>query len=782
MTTSYWSILKNHIYSIVVIAACAYLVSLITWSSERYSGSGDAIYVGPSLLRNAIPFPPYWNNSADGGSSAFIALLVSAMAVATYVTNSLQPIYIFLFGLSPLVTGGVCVYPLAFAITRSRIGSLIASLMFSWNTYSIVGVHGGQAIQSNALVLTALVYLGMYKSFESVSWRVYVWATSFAFALQAAFDPRFAYMCFLTLFVVFFMQAVTNSQSVTWVRFAVVLCCMVISAAVLQAPWLFGLVVGNNQSILPSAYTSVAALESLSWARLSHVMSMMHPYFPITILWSDESNLIWLRNFDIVGLLIIFGMWRGRGELRIIQVATAFILTSFLSKGINAPSSDVNVWVFEHVPGMFMFRDPVKWMGLSMLFGSLLVGVSVRELWNFINKLKSPGITARVLTVSGMLFIALAVPLSPFVQRSSALRVGLLAPRVMAPEDVRFNQEVERKQVALRVLVVPSGLESFDLSSETDMWSLLPAVDSYWRSFVPGVVDAESGSKLLGSILFKTILRVSNIHYIVVPPDYGGWVFGRDRRGGLDGGVGFDQTVEMVARTTGFARNESYADRAVFEVPDPLGPVFVVDRLRGGLGDEVLRVGGEAAVEWGGGVVGGEELLLALPSDIGHGDGVGLRRVSGSRYVARLGKEGGGWVVLSEAYAAGWRAYVVPDTEPAPALVGAYEAAPWWRGAWWWMWPGAAARLGRWELGEHVKVNGFMQAWRVPVRAPEAGGQWLVVEYYPQRAYEAGWLVTLTAGAVVAGIGVVTAGRWCIVGVGAARSGSVRLGAWVRRR
>jgi hypothetical protein len=261
---------------------------------------------------------------------------------------------------------------------------------------------------------------------------------------------------------------------------------------------------------------------------------------------------------------------------------------------------------------------------------------------------------------------------------------------------------------------------------------------------------------LLGSPLFGSLLRIGNFHYVLVPADPDGWVFGRDRKGSGPEVPGFDAMVQIVEETTGLVRRSTFSDRAVFDVPNPMGPMFVVRQLRTGDREDVIRQGVQATMPWGGSATPSNGVLLGIPEDSIGQESNWLQRIGGSRLVGLVDLDSDGWLVLSEEYADGWKAYLVPETEPRPAIVASADAWPAMRSSWWWLWPGSAANLDRWALGGHVKVNGYMQGWRIP----QAGSYRLVVEYLPQRGYEAGWLVTiggLMSATLVVGAGMVRA-------------------------
>jgi hypothetical protein len=579
---------------------------------------------------------------------------------------------------------------------------------------------------------------------QAMRWKL---SASLALAAQAMFDPRFSYVTFLGVGIVLasVSQRLPRTAWQSGVTSVQLVASMLGGAVVVQAPWLAGMLSNPGVSPLPESYSDGSWLSRLSVARLINIMSLHHPYFPSQLVWDSSQLPVGQEAMLLLGAALIAGAWVGRREPLIVGYAAAFVVTAFLAKGVQPPWEGVFRWIFAHVPGMSMFRDPVKWLPLSTLFASLLVGVSAREMGLALLRARSGvWVSAWMLSLI-VLAAAVVTPVVPYLAPGIDLRGGLLKREPFTAEDTAFNTELATRGEPFRVLVVPWGVSRIEFTSETEVWALYDLVLGRWGPFIPRserMIDHYAN--LLGSPLFRSLLRIGNFRYVLVPSDPDGWVFGRDRRGFGPDVPGFDEMAQMVGDTTRLTRRPAFAERAVFEVPDPMGPAFAVRRLRIGQREDVARQGVQATAIWDGSVVRSSDLLLGLPDDAFEASAVYVQRIAGGRLAGRLELDDAGWIVLSETYADAWRAYLVPAFEPEPALMSIDRVWPSMRGAWWWLWPDNARRLDRWVLGERVRVNGYMQAWRVPSPGPF----WFVIEYLPQRAYEGGWLVTLSAASV----------------------------------
>lgn len=729
---------------LAVVIVLSLAVSLSTWVSSAEVGSGDAAHIGKTTIRTMTPFISYWTQGMDGAAFAWQAVFYSLVALSVSVTNSQVPIYIAVFVFSPIAIGALATYPIARYSIGNRFGALVTCLLFGWNTHSLIGLHGGQFLQVAPITFMPVILYVAIRAVETPSIGRWRWLAVLAFAVQAMFDPRFCYITLLGVGIM--LVAVGQTFPVpawrTGLASVHLFAWMAVGALIVQAPWLAGMLSNPGVSPLPASYSDGSFLSGLSVARLVNVMSLHHPYFPSQLVWDMSQLPLGGEALAPLGVLLILGAWLGRRNPVIVGASVAFVASAFLAKGVQPPWEGVFRWIFAHVPGMSMFRDPVKWLSLSTLFASLLVGVSAREMGLALLRARLGVQVSAWMMPLVVLAAAVVTPVVPYLVPGIDLRGGLLKREPFTAEDTAFNTEMASRGEPFRVLVVPWGASRIEYSSETEVWPLYNLVLGQWGPFIPRserMIDQYAN--LLGSPLFRSLLRVGNFRYVLVPPDPDGWVFGRDRRGFGPDVPGFDEMAQMVGDTTRLTRRPAFVERAVFDVPDPMGPAFAVRRLRIGKREDVARQGVQATAVWDGSVVGSSDLLLGLPDDVFDASAVHVQRIAGGRLAGRLALDDAGWIVLSETYADAWRVYLVPASEPEPALMSIDRVWPSMGGAWWWLWPDNARRLDRWVLGERVRVNGYMQAWRVP----NAGQYWFVIEYLPQRAYEGGWLITLSA-------------------------------------
>ena len=161
------SFLFPAVIDFILLGIFSIVMSYCTWMKSAEIGSGDGVYIGSTIIRNAIPFIPYWNWGMDGAGFAWQAVFFSIVALTTSISESQIPIYISVFGFSPITLGALATYPLARYSIGNRFGALVACLLFGWNTHSLVGLHGGQFLQVAPITFMPVILYVAIRAIEA---------------------------------------------------------------------------------------------------------------------------------------------------------------------------------------------------------------------------------------------------------------------------------------------------------------------------------------------------------------------------------------------------------------------------------------------------------------------------------------------------------------------------------------------------------------------------------------------------------------------------------------
>ena len=315
---------------------------------------------------------------------------------------------------------------------------------FGWivyviNTYILMVIGGGQVTIAMAYAIAPLVlgkFIQITKNKEQITDnrqqrtknRFLRKSLTFGLilAIQIMFDPRIAYITLLACGLYMIYQWYLK-------RFNIVSLfhCFIVSlflVAGLHSYWLLPMLMNKSIGIetLGEAYTATKAVKYFSFASFSNTISLLHPNWPENIF----GKIYFMRSeFLLIPVLVYLGLLflknpksqipnpksrcKNRGcstkKSAQIQISKSKILNNltikqfdnktilffsflgllgaFLAKGANPPFGGVYLWLFEHFPGMIMFRDPTKFYLLIAVSYSVLIPFSVYNLANWIKEI-----------------------------------------------------------------------------------------------------------------------------------------------------------------------------------------------------------------------------------------------------------------------------------------------------------------------------------------------------------------------------------------------------------
>ena len=171
--------------------------------------------------------------------------------------------------------------------------------------------------------------------------------------------------------------------------------------------------------VLPETYGETGWVEFLSFARFSGALSLLHPFWPENIFGKTYffrpmflilpvlaySSLLFineltssrvneftekkaheftsLKSKKITNSLINNSLIANK---IILYFALLALVGAFLAKGSNPPFGEIYLWLFKNVPGMNMFRDPIKFYVLTAIAYSVLIPFSISRSYEWLRK------------------------------------------------------------------------------------------------------------------------------------------------------------------------------------------------------------------------------------------------------------------------------------------------------------------------------------------------------------------------------------------------------------
>ncbi len=554
-------------------------VGFIVWTifSQWFSGSvrigGDWPFYFKETLANFSTIPTLWTYGRGGGLGG-VSPVMNLDAYERFLfqifvqTFSLDFTTVFFYGWFGLF--------LFLSITSSYIFSrlvhtgvierAITVLVFLTNTYVLMLVGGGQmgvalSYVSTPFMLTYFIRLIRLLRDQKVNLRSVRYCSLkllLSIALVIFFDPRIAFVVCIALGVYLLVSLPEIFARGRIVKNFITLSGVFVLALGLNGFWLIpeNITKDNPLSGVASS-VSLGSVKFFSFADFSHALSLLHPNWSENIFGKTyflDSVFLFLPFLAFLALLGIFRSARSKnisaGDSFVNKIQVYFIILAligvFLSKGTNPPFGIIYEYLFTHVPGFVLFRDPTKFYILTILSYSILIPIGIKY-------------------ISGLLEYQkylkwLKIYLFPIIVVIFLLSwTYMVRPALTGNLGGTFSKHT-----------VPSGFQDFqsvllkdDTFSRT-LWVPRQSRFSYYDSNHPPVelstlslatTSAEFSIQLQDPVFQKKLIA-SGIGYLVVPADPLGELFVEERKYSQALRDGYVQVLESVPWLTKIANKD----------------------------------------------------------------------------------------------------------------------------------------------------------------------------------------------------------------------------------
>lgn len=392
--------------------------------------------------------------------------------------------------------------------------AVLAPAIYVLNTYILMIVGGGQILGIGmAYALFPYVVYFFLKVTDRPNLRNSLFM-GVILAAQTLFDIRIAYISF---FALLFLLLYAKRDSL----FKVILFGSVIPIIIvlfLHAFWVFPFLIAPRNPIkeLGDIYSTTGAVKFFSFATLENSISLLHPNWPSNLFGKVE---FMKPEFLLVPVLAFSSLLsaakkKDKKSRMIIIFSLIALFGAFMAKGSQDPFGGVYLFLFEHFPGMQMFRDPTKFYVLVALSFSILIPYSIESIFLLVRK--------RYYSLSIFVPVLILIYFAVLIRQAFIPGLpGLFKTTSIPPEYIKLEKLLSEKGQFYRTLWIPTTSRFSYYSPER------PIVSAY------GLFLTQDYNKLSASLSARTsekLLEDFSVKYVVVPLDSRGEIYLKDRK------------------------------------------------------------------------------------------------------------------------------------------------------------------------------------------------------------------------------------------------------------
>lgn len=447
---------------------------------------------------------------------------------------------------------------------------VLAGFFYTTNTYILMVVGGGQmgvALAYSVAPLVLTFFMQCVNTITVSNPKLSILA-GLTLALQVLFDPRLAYitMIFIVLYVLFnllpFLITAEKLKNNLYLIYKYGFYIFIIPLGVtvlLHMFWILPLIFLRQNSIesLGGAYTASSMVRFLSFANFSDSLSLLQPNWPDNIfgkIYFMRPQFLFLPILAYVSLLFL--SFKHKQSLLISKTILFFsfigLVGAFLGKGANPPFGDVYIFLFDHVPGFVVFRDPTKWYLLTAVAFSILIPYSV---YSISSKIKNANLLSRNY-FSDLFLLAVVCCLLLLISPALLGQLSGTFKKDEVPRDyIVFKNFLHSQTDFSRTLWVPRQ-QRFSYFSKTH-----PPVEAMYLVHATNSAQAIDKMKKNG----PSALAQLSIKYVIVPYDSTEDIFLKDRK--YDEKE-YQKTIKMLEEIPWLQKIDGFGEIAVFGTPE----------------------------------------------------------------------------------------------------------------------------------------------------------------------------------------------------------------------
>lgn len=298
-----------------------------------------------------------------------------------------------ILGLGIIVSGFLGLWKLLSHFRINDWGKGIASVFFILNSFFLLMFDGGQFTLNLAYVTLPFAILSFIKLLEFPGWKARSIFALFVL-LISIFDIRIIFLLAIILgcyFVFKLFFSLGRHDAINLFKNLFFSSSFAIFILIgFHSYWIIPSLLAKTPH-LPVTYDRLAQVDFLSFSSLGHSLFLQQPHWYKNV-FGRISQIKF--EFILIPLIVFLSPILIKKNRSIGFWLLIALLGIFLSKGSQDPLPGIYLWLFGHIPGFSLFRDPVKFYFLTALAYSVLIGFAVNAIdkLTFKNKIANRGI------------------------------------------------------------------------------------------------------------------------------------------------------------------------------------------------------------------------------------------------------------------------------------------------------------------------------------------------------------------------------------------------------
>jgi hypothetical protein len=567
---------------LAILIITLFIIVFRSFFSLASVGGKDWDYLFRETIEDFTLFPSAWSSTRAGNLGSYDGPFAYMFFYSRFIPKILVDFFHVNHGFIEKITWFwfflffVFFSPLYLFKTLhfSSLSKLFGLFIFIFNTYVLMVIGGGQmgvAIGYSLMPLILALYIKSITKKDTKN-KIFLGLTC---ALSLAYDPRITYLSFaLILFYTIFNHSNIRPKTVIKTLFII----LIITVGI-HFYWIFPMLTIHSNFLLDDYGTS-RWLKFLSSGDFSHTLSLLQPNWPENIFGKTyfmRPEFIILPILAFSSLLFIdkpqvkkfnLSIFSNFHEYKLVLFFVLLALTgSFLAKGVNPPFGWAYQWLFEHIPGMNMFRDPTKFYSFTALSYSILIPFFILKMASFLDsklismkyqKLRSSFniLPANLTNYLKQTFLLLIICLLIFLIKPAVVGElnGTFKIRTIPDEYIKLKDFIRAQPQFFRTFWLPDR-QRFGFYDNNH--PLISAQSFFKMNDIEKIINALKQQDA------KEKLSLSSVKYVIIPFDAEGEIFLTERKYDHGKRTLLEKEIEKIEW---LRKKELFPNIAVFEL------------------------------------------------------------------------------------------------------------------------------------------------------------------------------------------------------------------------